>query len=659
MAELTIQQAFEIAVRQHRAGQLQDAESLYRQILTYAPSHAHAAGMLGQLSYQRGRMDEAEGLFRKAVSLNPGDADNQNNLGAVLATRGKFDEAVASFSQALMLRPAYPEAYNNLGNALRAGGKLEQAIQAYRKAVLLRPNYSDARDNLENALQEQGRAGEGQTAVPPTAEQHVEAPPVQLAPVEIPAFEESAGASEPAESVSPEQEAAEALQQVPQSELVASGAIEMESQEEIPAPGGMLEPESELSAAQREELDSIRQIDEAVMEFVDSGPEPSVAPEPELEPGPEPAIAPVEEPESVPEAAALVEGSAEAEPQTAGEFKARGQSRWEIGRYGQAAADYQAALDLEPDDIEARTKLGLLRLMEGDFQRGWPAYESRVSESGSAAPLTQPLWDGSDLHNHRILLHQEKGQADTIQFIRYAPMVAQRGGRVIVRCQPELKNLLHDQPGILLLLSTADPMPKFFTHAPLSSLPRIFGTTPETIPSDVPYLLSDSKLADQWYARISQEPGGLKVGLALRGDEPNANDSPPASVLAEFVEASGARFYLLQPSPGAGTRETPPLDLVDWTSELKDLAQTAALISNLDLVITSDNIIAHLAGALGRPVWMLLPFVADWRWMADRSDSPWYPTIRLFRQARAGRWDEPVRDLVRELRSHAEQHQPT
>ncbi|HXE52855.1 MAG TPA: tetratricopeptide repeat protein, partial [Tepidisphaeraceae bacterium] len=355
------------------------------------------------------------------------------------------------------------------------------------------------------------------------------------------------------------------------------------------------------------------------------------------------------------EEAEPVQPEVEFVPHSADEFKKRGRSRWRQGRYDEAAADFHAALDVDPADTEARTDLGLIALAQGDFRQGWPAYEAKLAESWPISALPQPGWEGSELANHRILLRAEQSITDAVQFIRYAPLVGKRGGRVIVRCRPELRHLLVDQPGILLLVSTTDPMPKFYTHCPIASLPRVMGTTPEEIPADVPYLLADGKLVDKWYARVSAEPEGLKVGVALRAGQrsaPSGEDSgSPASALGSIGRVSGVRFYALQPPGEQGDPALPSgVDATDWTSSLSDLAQTAALISCLDLVITSDNVVAHLAGALGRPTWLLLPFVADWRWMIGRNDSPWYPTMRLFRQPETGNWESPAQELIAELR---------
>jgi hypothetical protein len=298
----------------------------------------------------------------------------------------------------------------------------------------------------------------------------------------------------------------------------------------------------------------------------------------------------------------------------------------------------------------------LALLLKGDFERGLPAHEVRWKTSRIALDggLPQPLWDGSDLADRRILLRLEQGFGDMIQFIRYAPMVADRGGRVIVQCPPVLRRLLEDQCGIEQIVTDQEPLPAFDVHYPLLSLAGLFHTRLGNVPNEVPYLLPTSELVDKWGAKLNDQPPGFRVGLVWAGNPDHNNDhnrSLSLDVMSRFARVPGARFFSLQKGEPARQAKSPPagMELVDWTDQIADFADTAALISHFDVVIACDTAVAHLAGAMGRPVLLLLPFAPDWRWMLGRPDSPWYPTMRLFRQHRPRDWDSAMEEATHAL----------
>jgi hypothetical protein len=254
------------------------------------------------------------------------------------------------------------------------------------------------------------------------------------------------------------------------------------------------------------------------------------------------------------------------------------------------------------------------------------------------------------LGGRRILLHMEQGYGDDIQMIRYVDLVKNRGGRVLVATLQPLLRLFSSMSGAELVFNEADPYPPFEVHAPLLSLPRIFGTTLQDVPANVPYVHPQPELVKQWSQRTGKH-AGLTVGLCWAGKPSHQDDhnrSIPLATLAPLQNIPGVRFVRLQMGPTA----FPPssdFPMLDFTSELSDFADTAGLLANLDLVISVDTATAHLAGALGRPTWTLLPFVADWRWMAGRADTPWYPSMRLFRQAARRDWGGVIHIIHREL----------
>ena len=294
-------------------------------------------------------------------------------------------------------------------------------------------------------------------------------------------------------------------------------------------------------------------------------------------------------------------------------------------------------------------------LTRGEFIPGWDEYEWRWRCKDFALfrrNFPQPQWDGSDLSGHTILLHTEQGFGDALQFIRYLPLVTQRGGRIIIQCQAELQRLFQIMAGDCPVMARGQPLPAFDVHCPLLSLPRVFGTTLGTIPRQVPYLHAAHAMVENWRERLAVDAGSLNVGLAWAGHPAFKGDrlrSPRhLSLLAPLVKIRKARFVSLQKGEASNQTRNPPegMNLVDWTEELKDFADTAALIANLDLVISSDTAVVHLAGAMGKPVWVLLPFAPDWRWLLEREDSPWYPTMRLFRQPAIGDWDSVMQKVV-------------
>ena len=327
-------------------------------------------------------------------------------------------------------------------------------------------------------------------------------------------------------------------------------------------------------------------------------------------------------------------------------------------KLGEAAACYRRALQLKPDFAEAHLGLAAFHLLHGDLQPGWPEYEWRwLTKQSALRPFQQPPWDGSSLVGKTILLHAEQGLGDTIQFVRYAPLVKRLGATVILECQQPLVPLLAVCPGIDRLIGCGDHLPAFDVHLPLLSVPRVLKTCLANIPADVPYLSAKAESIECWRQALAGAPG-FKVGINWRGRPGPGNwtrRDVPLRLFASLAEIPTVRLVSLQ--KGAGPTEEQPaasqLSLWEPGPELDqngDFTDTAGIMKNLDLVITSDTAVPHVAGALGVPVWVALPFVPDWRWMLDRGDSPWYPTMRLFRQKEPGDWAGVFSEIAAALR---------
>ncbi|MFQ5936832.1 MAG: tetratricopeptide repeat protein [Acidiferrobacterales bacterium] len=319
-----------------------------------------------------------------------------------------------------------------------------------------------------------------------------------------------------------------------------------------------------------------------------------------------------------------------------------------------AFAAFDQSLALQPDFAQAHSNKGMALLLTGRFEEGWREYAWRMPWV-EYKHIRTVRWDGQAFAGKTLLVHTEQGIGDSIQFCRYLPMVKTRGGRVLLACQPAMQRLLQGLPGVDAWVGdpktlSADVV--FDFYCPLLNIPGLFDTKLESIPAEVPYLRVDPGLIATWKQRI--DPQRYNVGLCWAGRPTNRNDQNRSTTLAAFAplaRANGVVFYSLQKGVATEQAAHPPagMTFVDITSELNDFADTAALIANLDLVIAVDTAVAHLAGALAKPVWVVLTYCADWRWLLDREDSPWYPTMRLFRQPHPGDWDAPMQRVAGEL----------
>jgi len=332
------------------------------------------------------------------------------------------------------------------------------------------------------------------------------------------------------------------------------------------------------------------------------------------------------------------------------------------GRFDEALAAFERAAALAPHNPEVHSNLGLALLTHGDFQRGWPEFEWRWKCPAffkAHAHLKQPRWDGAPLNGRTILLHAEQGLGDAIQFVRYLPLIARQHphAKIILGTSPKLQRLFRCIAGNAQIIVDRQAIPPFDVHCPLMSLPLIFRTTLATVPADVPYLSADASDLSKWRQRLASDSANanrLKVGLVWAGGARYTHDqmrSLPLKTLAPLGTLGHVAFYSLQKGePCKQLADAPSnMNITDLTSDLDDFADTAALVCNLDLIISVDTAVAHLAGALAKPVWTLLPLLPDWRWMFNRDDSPWYPTMRLFRQTQPGDWPGVVSRVVREL----------
>jgi tetratricopeptide (TPR) repeat protein len=638
------------ALAHHRAGRLAEAEAAYRQILATRPNHAEALYLLGVIAGQTGRVEQGIDLMQQAigfsgdnpiyyrdlgvlfqrqgrlddtlrccqqaVTLQPDFADAHYNLGIARMLKGEVDLAVSSFQRAAALKPAFAEAHYNLGLAWSEKGRPDQAIDCFQRAAAARPEFVEAHHSLAKAWKEQGDADRARVAYqrvlalrPNHSEAHKGLGDVWM---ELGQLDQAIGCFERAVELQPD--FAEAHNSLGNA-VRKRGRIDQAAvcyQRALSLRPDYAAAHNNLGAVWKER----NQLDQAIDCY-----QRALALDPLF---------------------ALAHNNLG----IAWDFK---------GRPDLAIDCYQRALDAKPDYADARYNLGLARLRTGSFSDGWDLYESRWQSTGfePRRDFPQPLWTRLDRHGGAVLLTTEQGLGDTIQFIRYAPLVADRCRQVFLECPAKLLALLQGMNGIARLIERGQPLPDFEAYCPLLSLPRIFRTTFDSIPASVPYLHADPARLAQWSAKLRSD-GRLKIGLAWAGSPNHKNDRNRSLSLSAFAPLAGifdVAFHSLQIGPAAAEAHSRPggMEIVDHSADLSDFAETAALIANLDLVISVDTAIAHLAGAMAKPVWTLLPFAPDWRWMLDRADSPWYPTMRLFRQPAIGDWDHVMRIVADEL----------
>jgi tetratricopeptide (TPR) repeat protein len=682
---MSLQQALDLAVQHHQGGRLREAEGIYRQILSADPNHPQVVHLLGVLSSQVGQGEAALNYIRRAIALNPTSAQYHAGLGAALATMGRIQDAIEEYQRALVLQPDLLDAHANLGTALMRIGKFQQAVESLQTALKIGPNHFKILDSLGSALSQAGRQEEAIEILRQALAQRADYAPTHLtlgnALLRLNRAAEATAAYRAALAIRPEYP--EAMWNL-SSLLCEDGALDEAI--DLARRALVMQPDSALAwnnlgrALHRqnrldEAADALRHalalaprfpqayndlggvllkmkaFDQAIESFNQSL---------EIEPSGQVhyniGLALLEQGKRTEAISACLKarslGFADANL-----LNVLGALHHQVGRIDKAIGFFRQALSAQPDFPLAQWNLGVLQLLKGEFREGWQGYEMRWKANSLSLPARYSqidLWDGGDLKGRRILLDSEQGFGDCFQFVRYIAMISQRGGKPILAVFPELRRLFRMVPSLPEIVCPPQEVPPFDVQCPLGSLPGIFGTTLENIPADVPYLFADPALADRWKGRVPHD-GRIKIGLVWSGKaefKDNAARSMRLEDLAPLGRVPGTWFCSLQKGPAASEAVERPagLAITDWTAELQDFADTAALIANLDLVICSDTAVAHLAGAMGKPVWLLLSFVPDWRWLLDRDDSPWYPTMRLFRQEKLGDWECPVKQIVRDLR---------
>lgn len=578
----------------------------------------------GNAALQRGALDEAAESYRAAVAAAPDDAAAHVNLGYVLLEQGRHAQALSVLASGAALAgergDTAADALFLLGRAQQAQGKLQDAIASYRAALVARPEFDDA---LSELVQLQWAAGERDAAL---------------------ATARAACATQ--SSALRSMLHARALHECGQPLQALAVLDELLARE--PGHLGALESRGNLLLELKRPQEALAAFQQVAAVGDD---------DPQARSNLAAALLRLDRPE---EALREAQAALLLQPRHRAALHNCSQAFYELLRVPEGLTVARRAAALHPHDPDLRWNLAVGHLLLGELQPGFEAHEARWQAAGfsskpDAALLSRPRWDGrQDLAGRSILVYAEQGLGDSIQFLRYVPQVAARAGEVWLKIPASLQSLLLELPPNCRIVP-AGRWPEFDLQCPLLSMPHAFGTTLADIPARVPYLHASAERVEAWRQRLPA--GTRRVGIAWSGNPLHTNDRNRSIPLALFraIQAQGCTFVSLQPEVRDTDRAAFDAwpDLVDAGAHLRDFAETAALMESLDLVIAVDTSVAHLAGALGRPVWILLPHVPDWRWMLERSDSPWYPTARLFRQPAARDWPSVLAAVRNQLEALA------
>lgn len=559
---------------------LSDAEAVYRALLAVCPHHADAANNLGAVLYAQQNRVAAEASYRHALSIRADYAEAHYNLGIVLHDLGRLHEAEAAYRQSLASGPD-AQSLNNLGNVLKDRARLDEAEASYRQALAIRPRYPRALNNLANVLRETHRLDEAES------------------------FCRQALALDPdfADAHLGLGVILSALDRMPEAETAYRNALvyrpkSVEAHNNLGSVLWALGRPAEAAEAYRQAL-----------EF-----------KPDL-------------------------------------VKARhhlGCVLKEMGQFADAGAAYRQAIEMAPAYAGAQVSLAALLLSLGQFDEGWQLFEARYEHesfvhAASRSRLACPQWTGDALAGKSLLVWQEDGMGDMIQFARYLPLIKARGPvDITVTCAPALRRLFQAVDEVDAVIDHSDAMQRaseFDCWTSLMSAPLHAGTTLRTIPPRLA-LRAGAQLVDRWRERLASLPPGPKIGIAWKGNPRHHNDLhrslPALAALAPLWDVPGVHFVSLQ--HGEADADAAAQPVFHPGADIEDLADTAAIVAHLDLVISVDTAIAHLAASLGKACWVMLPsHDTDWRWMHARDDSPWYPgNMRLFRQARGEDWKKVI-----------------
>jgi tetratricopeptide (TPR) repeat protein len=652
---------FQAALALHQRGVLDRAAVLYQEVLQSEPGHVDSLHLLGVVASQLGNHVVAVDFIGRAIKRQPDNPHFHFNLGVSQEELGQLWEAMDSFSLAISLDGGNADAYLNLGNCFYRLGEALDAADAFRQAILIRPTYAAAYSNLGNALQDLARWDE-------SVESHRRA--VEIAP-EVALFHFNLGnvlkAIHQYPAALERYENALRLQPDHAGAIGNQGGVLMQLERFDEALMSferliVLQPNDATAhsnlgnalVAQKRFTEAIRRFEDAI----------KIAPaDPQIFMNWANALIGIGD---IKEAVECLNQAISIDPEYAEAYSNMGSTLKALGQFASAIKLYDRATHLDPDLAEAHWNKGLTELLLGDFEAGWSLYEWRwkTREYLKHSPtFAQPLWLGQEefggvegLSGKTILVHSEQGFGDTIQFARYLPLLAELGARVVFELPEVLLGTLQGIPGVDAFVVQGQALPPLLPaadfHCPLLSLPLAFKTTLESIPTPGPYLKADAQKVEQWSVRLGSK-SRPRIGLVWSGNSKHKNDHNRSLSLELLLSELPERFDWVSLQREVREADQQVLELRPsvrhFGAELKDFTDTAALCALMDLVISVDTSVAHLSGALGRPTWVLLPNVPDWRWLLDRDDSPWYSCLKLYRQPAPGEWVSVFQRLSNDL----------
>jgi Tfp pilus assembly protein PilF len=656
-----------------RAGRGAQAERLYRRVLAADPDQPDALHYLGVIAHQAGRHDRACVLIGRAATLRPEAADIRNNLGEAWRAAGRLGEAEPCFRQALALKPAYASAMNNLGNVLLATRRLAEAEQNYRSAVALEPAYAEAWNNLGGVLRMQRRDVEAEAPYRRALALRADYPDAQRNLAELLRAtgrgDEAAGLSRQARAVELETLAATLADRLARadepearyrlagvlSELGRSAEAAVEYERVIAVVSGRADVHNDYGNCLRR----LGRDDEAGAQYRRAlALQPDIA---EVHNN----LANLMRDRGDPAGAERAYARAIVlKPELVMAYANLGSLLADAGRNDEADEVFARALALRPDDAMLAWNYSLFRLHCGDFAKGFLHYERRFDAGddkafGAARRVLASLggiarWRGESLEGRSLLVWTEQGLGDSVLFMRFFQELKARGlARLLVYCEPALVRLFQAMPAVDEAVTRDGPPPfgRFDLHCPIMSLPLLLGTRLETLTAEVPCAPVPEALDEAWRVRVADLPRP-RVGIAWRSgtlSTAGAVRDIPLEGFAPILAVPGISFVSLQKGEAAGDIVWLGLPVADAVREARDLLDTGALMRQLDLIVTIDTVIPHLAGTLARPVWLLNRHESDWRWLRGRRDSPWYPTLRIYTQPARGDWEGAIAEVARDL----------
>jgi tetratricopeptide (TPR) repeat protein len=667
----TLQRAIEL----HQSGHLDRARVLYGQVLDADPKNFDALHLSGVIAAQK--KDPANaikliGLALRADGVNPAAHAAHRNLGLALMTQGLLEPALASFDQAISIDADYADAHFNRGTVLHRLGRFDAATESFRRVVALKPQFVEAHVCLGTAYFELKRLDvalfcyDRALAIDP---RHALAH--SLRGVVLNALGHASAALDSCNR-------AVALKPDYAEGYFNRGNVQKDLRQFAAAlasydQGLALKPDSAAAHSNRGALLTALRQWEAALKSCDR----AIALSPEYAEAQSNRGNVLREINQWDAALASYDRAIELQPGFAKAHANRGGLLHDLQRLDDAIASLDRAVEIDPEYADAHFNRSLCKLLTGDWTDGWAGFEWRLKSShakrAGSRTFTAPRWCGTEpLTGRTILVHSEQGLGDTIQFVRYVKLLADLGARIVLEAQRPLLGLLAGVEDIAQLAAPGDPLPPYDHHCPLMSLPLAFATTVSTVPSRVPYIKADPQRVEDWKARLGERTKprvGIVWSGSLRPDQPelwsvNSRRNIPLQKFAALKHPD-IEFYSLQKGEPA-TSELKDLASTNWDGPgvhdvagfLDDFADTAALADILDLIVTVDTSTAHLAGALGKPVWMLNRFDTCWRWLRHRSDTPWYPTMRLYRQETPGDWDTVVQRVKGDLSEVAQGRPP-